>query len=117
MNTQSLTTKMIIMAGGQVGVGTAKPSRKLHVAGSGADTETEGLGVSDFVIRQINQQLGDGALHGLWVKFDLETEIAKTLQAHPELLASLPQPTNGSSVALPDLQDMVVHGALTVYGP
>jgi hypothetical protein len=79
--------------------------------------ETSGIGVGDFVIGQINQQLGDGALHGLWVKFDLETEIAKTLWAHPELLASLPAPAAQASVTQSDLQDMVVHGALAVYGP
>jgi hypothetical protein len=79
-------------------------------------SEVSGMGVGDLVIGKINEQLGDGALHGLWVKFDMATEVGRALHDHPELLASLPASASSSSVPLSDLQDMVVQGALAVYG-
>ena len=61
--------------------------------------ETEGLQVGDYVIGKLNQRLDDGALHGLYVKFDLATEIAN-------VLANLDQ-----SVTF--LKDVKVAGVLT----
>lgn len=77
--------------------------------------ETEGLQPGDFVIGQLNQRLNDGALHGLYVKFDMRSEIAKTLQAHPELLTNVGSPTQ-DSVSLSDIQDLTLKGAFLVYG-
>jgi hypothetical protein len=78
--------------------------------------ETEGLSVGDPVIGRIDEVMADGALHGIWEKFDLLTEIGQTLQEHPELLAELPTPSSSSSLSLSDLRDLTLQGVLTVAG-
>ena len=78
--------------------------------------ETQGLGVGDYVIGHLNQRLSDGALHGLYVKFDLTSEIAKTLAAHPEILLNLSGSGSSDALSLPELQDLTIKGALSVSG-
>ena len=79
--------------------------------------ETEGLEVGDYVIGKLNQRLDDGALHGLYVKFDLATEIANVLALHPELLTSLPDKGGQGWVSDPDaitfLKDVRVAGIIS----
>lgn len=75
--------------------------------------ETEGISVGDYVMGHINEKLPDGALHGLYVKFDLASEIAKTIQSNPSLLTQfVPTP----SLSLDDIHDLTVHGTLVVMG-
>lgn len=65
--------------------------------------ETEGLAVGDLVIGKLNERLQDGALHGLWVKLDLAAELAKLLNAQPELLGSRGESTDDAGFAvIPD---------------
>ena len=61
--------------------------------------ETEGLQVGDFVIGKLNQRLDDGALHGLYVKFDLATEIANVLAANPDSVRVLGMRTSNPNAA------------------
>ena len=89
--------------------------------------ETEGLQVGDYVIGKLNQRLNDGALHGLYVKFDLATEIANVLALHPELLTHLTHPStssgsplslvrrgDGGEVIFPD--GLIIEGDVRVAG-
>ena len=79
--------------------------------------ETEGLAIGDLVIGKVNQQMSDGALHALYTKFDLSSEIAKTLAAHPELLTSPLLANEGAGVVTQaELETLVVNKALTIHG-
>ena len=78
--------------------------------------ETEGLEPGDLVIGQLDERMEDGALHGVWIKFDLQNEISQTLAAHPELLTQAGQIMTGEHVTLDEIRDLTLQGSLTVYG-
>jgi hypothetical protein len=78
--------------------------------------ETEGLAVGDAVIGRIDERMEDGAMHGIWEKLDLQSEITAALRAHPELLEHVGTQTGATSLSIQDLRDLTLQGALMVYG-
>jgi len=80
--------------------------------------ETDGLNVGDAVIGRIDERMEDGALHGIWEKFDLQSEISATLLAHPELLGSIGTGSGATAetLTMEDIQDLAIQGSLVVYG-
>jgi hypothetical protein len=76
--------------------------------------ETEGLKVGDFVIGQLDQRMRDGALHGVYVKFDFDKELSRALAKRPNLITQAIASTG--SLSLSDVKDLTVNGSLVVRG-
>jgi len=76
-------------------------------------SEVDGIEIGDYVVGRVNERLGDGALHGLWTRFDLATEVGQVVRDHPEFLAGVGSSTSGG-INLSDVHDLFVQGTLRV---
>lgn len=73
--------------------------------------ETDGLDVGDAVIGRLDERMEDGALHGIWEKLDILTEVESVLRNNPDLLGTV-----GSETAPTSISDLTVQGSLYVLG-
>jgi hypothetical protein len=79
--------------------------------------ETEGLSPGDLVVGRLDERMKDGALHGIWEKFDVLTSVSKVLREHPELITAHAAAGSSPTITTSDIKDLVIQGSLTVVGP
>ena len=78
-------------------------------------SEVEGLKIGDPVIGRLNEKLSDGAMHGIWEKFDFLNQLQNTLALHPEILQNIGTVSSSTpSVSITDLRDVTIQGTLKV---
>jgi len=78
-------------------------------------SEVEGLKIGDPVIGRLNEKLSDGAMHGIWEKFDFLNQLQNTLALHPEILQNIGTVSSSTpSLSITDLRDVTIQGTLKV---